>query len=481
MPPNPSSTPQHDALFNCTNLTLEPTRGFHGVLTPPERVLVKRPRPNNDKGARVKRLRYTPKKSLPEEKSEAESEEDDPVAFCAAPRTRTFFHARQAFAMSRPGVSCLPTLPQLRAYVSSHKTDVFKCDSDRSDSFFTPPYACAYSHVAKRGGIPHLAVATEQGTVYIWDTSKREELGRDPSRVDRDIHENGIFDIQWSPVTAYHTTRITDVNTGKALHILRGHASTVKTVTWDPQHVSLLSTGGRDGGIRVWDLRTAGSTTHGLTSYSPVAVIDGAHGEDKQPNRGGRRNLVYADGRSDGLISSGSFDGILRLWDLRQPVSAPQAKGPKRPVQPVTMSAFDPTITEGARRARGLASVVAGTGPTTVHTYAASTLLPLSQKGTFKHPNMNTNSFWVRLALSPDGKSLVSASAFLFDVSRIALAAPAILPDLGVGGVDWAHDMLATCSDDGTVRVWRRDPEIRQECDVNADARWEWTWGIDSL
>jgi len=179
-------------------------------------------------------------------------------------------------------------------------------------------------------------------------------------------------------------------------------------------------------------------------------------------------------------------------------------------VQPVTISAFDPTITEGARRARGLASVVAGTGPTTgllfglgvdsrVHTYAASTLLPLSQKGTFKHPNMNTNSFWVRLALSPDGKSLVSgssgtgknASAFLFDVSRIALAAPAILPDLGgvelpgqegeVGGVDWAHDMLATCSDDGTVRVWRRDPEIRQECDTNADARWDWTWGIDSL
>jgi hypothetical protein len=29
---------------------------------------------------------------------------------------------------------------------------------------------------AKRGAVPHLAVATEQGTVYIWDTSKREEL-----------------------------------------------------------------------------------------------------------------------------------------------------------------------------------------------------------------------------------------------------------------------------------------------------------------
>ena len=31
---------------------------------------------------------------------------------------------------------------------------------------------------AKRGSVPLLAVATEQGKVYVWDTSKREELGR---------------------------------------------------------------------------------------------------------------------------------------------------------------------------------------------------------------------------------------------------------------------------------------------------------------
>jgi len=116
-----------------------------------------------------------------------------------------------------------------------------------------------------------------------------------------------------------HTTRITDVTSGKTLRILRGHTSTVKTAVWDPQHVSLLSTGGRDGGIRVWDLRIAGSTTHGLTSHSSVIVIDGAHGEEKQANRGGRRkvaptartvtSLLYAEGRSEALISAGSFDG----------------------------------------------------------------------------------------------------------------------------------------------------------------------------
>jgi len=148
----------------------------------------------------------------------------------------------------------------------------------------------------------------------------------EPNRVDLDIHDNGIFDLQWSPddtalasCSADHTTRITDIASGKTTHLLRGHTSTVKTVVWDPQNASLLSTGGRDGGIRVWDLRIAERTSHGMTSHAPVIVIDGAHEEDKPLNRGGRRkvapsartvtSLVYPDGQSDRLISSGSFDG----------------------------------------------------------------------------------------------------------------------------------------------------------------------------
>jgi denticleless len=146
------------------------------------------------------------------------------------------------------------------------------------------------------------------------------------NRVDLDIHENGIFDLQWSPddtslatCSGDHTTRITDVATGKTSHLLHGHTSTVKTVVWDTQHASLLSTGGRDGGIRVWDLRIGARTSHGVTSLASVMAIDGAHGEDKPANRGGRRkvvpsartvtSLLYAEGRSDKLISSGSFDG----------------------------------------------------------------------------------------------------------------------------------------------------------------------------
>ena len=111
--------PQNDALFDCTNLTLEPTHDLHGVPSPSGRALVKRPRLNNDEGARLKRLKYTTQEPLPEEKCEAEIDkgEDSPVAFCAARRRRTFFHARQALAMSRPGVTCR-SLPCMSRFLS---------------------------------------------------------------------------------------------------------------------------------------------------------------------------------------------------------------------------------------------------------------------------------------------------------------------------------------------------------------------------
>jgi hypothetical protein len=64
-----------------------------------------------------------------------------------------------------------------------------------------------------------------------------------------------------------------------------------------------------------------------------------------------------------------------------------------------------------------------------------------------------------------------------------------------VTGVDWAAggqvcspfnfrpylvliptSQLATCSDDGTVRVWRPDLEQLGKCREDPDASWNWKW-----
>jgi len=48
-----------------------------------------------------------------------------------------------------------------------------------------------------------------------------------------------------------------------------------------------------------------------------------------------------------------------------------------------------------------------------------------------------------------------------------------------VGTIDWARDMLATCIDNGTVRVWRPDLETYLSCIENPEERrWDWTWSM---
>lgn len=87
----------------------------------------------------------------------------------------------------------VPTTRVLESFVSSNMSDLFKCHSLCADSFLTTPYACAYSNGkysfllsytmlkrllqgSKAGRESLLAVATEEGTVSLQSTHKRQDL-----------------------------------------------------------------------------------------------------------------------------------------------------------------------------------------------------------------------------------------------------------------------------------------------------------------
>ncbi|KAI0036069.1 WD40-repeat-containing domain protein [Vararia minispora EC-137] len=391
-----------------------------------------------------------------------------------------------------------PSRPLLNSFVSSASTDNFVCHSAAVDSFVTPPYACAYSYAARRGGVPHLAVATEQGSVYIWNTERRLSVDVAAHRIDLNVHDNGVFDVQWSPsddrlatASADHTTRITDPIAGRVLCGLHGHTQTAKTVAWHPSHADLVATGARDGSICLWDLRVHDRLLKSdgqLECLGPVATIRCAH--EEMGMKGGKRpktfspravtSLVYSPLDPHGLISSGSANGILRHWDLRFPKSRGKTKAARDNSIPAYMSPLDPTMLDGGR-ARGITSLVAGMGPSgstlfalgcdsRVHSYTLPSLHPLSES--HAHPSMTTNSFYARLAISPCGRWLATGStsgaAFVFDVSQVSILRRVgpkmdgvrLHAQVGeVTAVSWAEGMLATCSDDGTVRVWRVDSE----------------------
>jgi len=169
------------------------------------------------------------------------------------------------------------------------------------------------------------------------------------------------------------------------------------------------------------------------------------------------------------------------------------------------MSPLDPTIefdSSSSRRPRGITSLSVGTGPTegllfalandsNIHTFSADTLTPISSS-IFSHETMRTNSFYVKSAISPCGRWMVTGSSdrkvFLYDIgnaSRNFEISPwegnCSVVELGgsnseVGAVDWGHDVFAACYD-RAIRVWRPDIEARRLCERDPEGqKWGWSW-----
>lgn len=114
----PISSTQREALVNCTNITTELIHNNPKPLTPPVHALFKRSRPVDDGSARLKRLKSSIGESRTGEDEQVvsadESSEEDSdgdggsITHCTARRKRTIFQAKNALAMSRPGVTCRP-------------------------------------------------------------------------------------------------------------------------------------------------------------------------------------------------------------------------------------------------------------------------------------------------------------------------------------------------------------------------------------
>ncbi|KAJ7179370.1 WD40-repeat-containing domain protein [Mycena filopes] len=518
-----------------THFPIDASSTLKSWLAPPKCAPVKRPLDAADPGGDRKRLKLSVDENYSSDSCyESDSDAElQPASSCHRRNTTLWNLALQrrpptassrlpycAFVLiihltARADISPVSTLPILQSFVSSNKSDVFRCQSVLDGSFLAPPYACAYSHSARAGGTPLLAVATEQGTVYILNTAKRRDWDPEPVHTTLQPHNNGIFDLKWNLTDSLLATgsgdrdiQISNLETCSTVQTLRRHHGTVKCVSWDPTHPDLLSTGGRDGLVCIWDLRVGGHQPgQEATGLLPVMTISAAH-EDVGPS--GKRKtpkgkhaampksvtgLLYSDANPYQLITSGSSDGSLRCWDIRL-INRSKSTKSKEPIC-LLSSPLDPTFSHGSPRPRGIISLVGGTGPTTgsvfalgadsrIHTYDRDSLAAFGNS--YSHDNLQTN-FYVKLAASPCGRWLatggagVSGSSFMFDVSNATSASAA---RTGVelkghsgdaGGVDWAPGMLSTCWDDGMVRVWRSDVETHRACVADPDARrWNWKW-----
>ncbi|TFK27038.1 WD40 repeat-like protein [Coprinopsis marcescibilis] len=539
MLPSPSSSPQHGPLHTRTNLPpKQPTRQTSLkalLLTPPDERKPKRQSLLTAFGPQKRIKLELTSQDLDSAESETDSSEyedsDDECEMRVDPPAPAHPMRNLSKLLNKPGGPLNPRQYRpsseqlLRSFVSSHKSDVYKCPSTREDRYLAPPYACAYSNGSKYGDQSLLAVADEEGTVNIFNTTKRQDWEQAPQHQSLQIHNNGVFQVKWNhddtslaTCSGDQSVRITDISTSKITHVLRGQSSTAKCISWDPSHTQLLTSGNRDGSICLWDLRAG--TPHGdegLDVLKPSQVILDAHLPPQcKPKRGrkakhasaapGVTSLLYPEGHPYTLISAGTADGILKSWDLRFLHPSPDDRSPtkakskskskpKNVAMPLLSSPIDPTGLV-SRRPRGILSLAAGHGPTAglifalgadshVHTYSLPTLQPYINSS-ITHDSLRGDSFYLSLSMSSCGRWLATGStsqngtALLFDVEKAPfgnLTSPVVLSaQVGeVGAVDWSRDSLATCADDGTVRVWRPDIDARRQCvDDPEESKWNW-------
>jgi WD40 repeat protein/serine/threonine protein kinase len=143
----------------------------------------------------------------------------------------------------------------------------------------------------------HLATASADGTVKIWDAATGKEV-RTLSG-----HTQPVNSVDWCPdalslatASSDGTVKIWDVAAGRVVRTLSGHGKNVESVAWNPDG-RRLATGSDDRSVRIWD------ATSGKPILTWIAHHSAVHKVAWSPD--GKR---LASRSRDG-------NGLVKIWD----------------------------------------------------------------------------------------------------------------------------------------------------------------------
>lgn len=305
--------------------------------------------------------------------------------------------------------------------------------SDLAKSVFTKSFGSILSVAISPCG-KLLTTVDTSGETQLWQVANGKQL------LTCKGHTNWVRAVALSPEGSTlasgsdHAVRLCDAKTGQCLKTLHGHTSQVWSVAFSPEGKTLAS-GSNDGTVKLWDVRdgkclkTLPSHAGGVQSlaFSPIPL--------NPPNFGGLR----------GTLASGSNDGTIKLWDVRDGKCLKTLQEHTSGVQSVAFSPDGQTLASGSNdQTVRLWDVRDGKCLRTLRGY--------------------TN--WVMsLTFSPEGKTLVSGSndhiVRLWDITTgeclkilqghiSGVQSVAFSPRGNQGGLG---GMLASGSNDGTIKL----------------------------
>ncbi|CAF0737215.1 unnamed protein product [Didymodactylos carnosus] len=329
------------------------------------------------------------------------------------------------------------------------------------------PCACAFH---PRDDV--CAISYENGKIRLYSTINQTlKLLKEFS-----CHSNCIFAIQWindrllCTTSGDQTAIIYDIETGLEIDCLRGHTSSVKSLCILQNSPNILSTGGRDSVVNVYDRRY--SKKKG--SLYPINSIECAHVSTttlQKSDRKDTRSVTAVEFENEqNLYSCASADTAIKVWDLRYTYSKygriPKPKHvyvvPPRDVKSMInrLVGFSDMKMDSNRSV-----LFASCTNSKIYQFDLSSTTSSQQVNCYS--GHRVHSFNIKLAISPYDQLLLTGSSD-FNAYIYRVAQPNIEP------VKIEHNFeevtavayhptnpftFLTCSDDFHIRLWHMDFE----------------------